>query len=217
MKIAVFGTGMVGRTVGGKLVELGHEVKMGSRTADNANAAEWAAAHGDRATHGTYADAAAFGEIAFNCTAGAGSMEALRLAGAANLNGKILVDISNPLDFSKGMPPSLFISNTDSLGEEIQRTFPDVKVVKTLNTVNCDVMVDPARLGGPSAVFVSGNDADAKSQVSQILTEGFGWQQIVDLGDITTARGTEAYLLLWIRMWGALQTADFNVRIVKPQ
>ena len=215
MRIAIFGTGSVGKTVGTKLVELGHDVKMGSRTADNTNAAEWAAARGERATHGTYADAAEFGEIVFNCTAGSGTLDALRAAGEAALNGKILVDIANPLDFSKGMPPSLLLCNDDSLGEEIQRTYPDVRVVKTLNTVNANVMVDPARLEEDTAVFVSGNDPDAKAQIAQILTEGFGWKDVVDLGDITTARGTEAYLLLWVRLWGAFQTPDFNVKIVR--
>jgi 8-hydroxy-5-deazaflavin:NADPH oxidoreductase len=127
----------------------------------------------------------------------------------------VLVDIANPLDFSKGMPPTLFVSNDDSLGERIQRAFPELKVVKALNTMSCTVMVNPALLPGEHATFVSGNDAGAKAQVKQILTEGFGWKQVVDLGDITTARGTESFLPLWIRLWGALRTADFNVQIVK--
>jgi 8-hydroxy-5-deazaflavin:NADPH oxidoreductase len=127
----------------------------------------------------------------------------------------VLVDIANPLDFSKGMPPTLFVSNDDSLGERIQRAFPELKVVKALNTMSCTVMVNPALLPGEHATFVSGNDAGAKAQVKQILTEGFGWKQVVDLGDITTARGTESFLPLWIRMWGVLGTVDFNIQIVK--
>lgn len=215
MKIGVLGTGMVGQAIAGKLVALGHEVTMGSRTADNPKATEWATGAGERASNGTYADAAAFGELVFNCTAGGGSLEALAAAGADNLRGKILVDVANPLDFSKGMPPTLFVSGDDSLGEQIQRAYPDTQVVKTLNTINCQVMVDPGKVPGDHVVFVSGNDAGAKSRVTSLLTEGFGWKQVMDLGDITTARGTEAYLLLWLRMWGAIGNADFNIVIAK--
>jgi predicted dinucleotide-binding enzyme len=216
MKIAVLGTGMVGTTIASKLVTLGHDVRMGARDAANEKAAAWAKGAGASASHGTFADAATHGELVFNCTSGAGSIAALTAAGAAALRGKILIDIANPLDFSKGMPPSLFVSNTDSLGEQIQRAFPEVRVVKTLNTINCQVMVDPARVAGAEHdVFVSGNDAGAKGQVTEILRGWFGWKHVTDLGDITTARGTEAYLLLWIRLWGALGTGDFNVRIIR--
>lgn len=215
MKIGIFGTGMVGQTVGAKLVTLGHEVKLGSRTADNEKAAEWVQKTGAGASAGTFADAAAFGELLFNCTAGAGSLAALEAAGDANLSGKVLVDIANALDFSKGMPPRLSIVNDDSLGEQIQRAHPALKVVKTLNTVNCQVMVDASRVKGEHTMFVSGNDAAAKKQVTQMLTEWFGWKDVIDLGDITTARGTEMYLPLWVRLWGALGTADFNVQIVR--
>ncbi len=215
MKIGVLGTGAVGGTIASKLIALGHEVKMGSRTANNEKAVAWAKEAGARASAGTYEDAAAFGEVLFNCTSGAGSLAALEAAGAANLRGKILLDVSNPLDFGKGMPPTLFVSNDDSLGERIQRAFPELKVVKTLNTVNCEIMVDPARLGADTDVFVSGNDEEAKARVSEILRGWFGWKSVIDLGDITTARGTEAYLPLWIRLWGALGTANFNVRVVR--
>ena len=154
MNIAILGTGMVGETIGTKLVELGHKVKMGSRTVDNPKAVEWVAKNGNSASAGTFSDAAKFAEIVFNCTQGQHSLEALHLAGEENLSGKILVDVSNPLDFSRGMPPSLTISNTDSLGETIQRAFPTAKVVKTLNTVNCQVMVKPGALKSESSVFV---------------------------------------------------------------
>lgn len=214
MKIGVFGTGMVGTTIGNKLVELGHEVKMGSRTADNEKAVAWASAAGERATHGTYADAGAFGEIIFLCTQGGGSIEALQAAGAGNLDGKLILDISNPLDFSKGMPPTLFVFGEDSLGEQIQRAFPNAKVVKTLNTINCNVMVDPSRVPGEHDVFVSGNDDQAKQQVTEILRDWFGWKSVLDLGDISTARATEAYLMFWVRLWGKLQIPDFNIKVV---
>jgi hypothetical protein len=143
-----------------------------------------------------------------------GTLEALRQATAEHLNGKILVDISNPLDFSKGMPPSLFVCNTDSLAEQIQREFPETKVVKTLNTINCNVMVNPSLVPGEHDVFVSGNDADAKMKVKEILTS-FGWQNIVDLGDITTARATEMWVFIWVRLWGYVGHPNFNLHIAK--
>lgn len=216
MKVAVFGTGNVGDTIGSKLVELGHNVMMGSRTADNEKAKAFAAKHNGKAGAGTYEDAAAFGEMIFNCTAGVGSLEALKMAGEKNLNGKIIVDIANPLDFSKGMPPSLAISNTNSLGEEIQRAFPQVKVVKALNTMWCGLMVNPAMInGGDHNVFISGNDAGAKEEVKKILYS-FGWtdKNILDLGDITKARGTEMYLPIWLSIYGATNNGAFNIKIV---
>jgi predicted dinucleotide-binding enzyme len=216
MNVAVLGTGMVGKAIAGKLVSLGHRVRMGSRTAGNVQAVAWAEAAGPDASEGTFADAAAHGEIVFVCTSGGGTLEALHSAGAGNLSGKIVIDVSNPLDFSRGMPPSLFVGNTDSLGEQVQRAFPDAKVVKTLNTVTAPVMVDPRRLGdGDHHVFVAGNDPGAKERVTALLREGFGWRHVVDLGDITQARGTEAYLALWIRLYGALGTADFNLKLVR--
>jgi len=215
MKIGVFGTGMVGHTLATKLVELGHDVRMGSRTKDNPKAVAWVEKGGARASQGTFADAAAFGELLVNCTEGQASLAALHAAGAQNLSGKVLIDVSNPLDFSRGMPPSLTVSNTDSMGEQLQREFPELRVVKALNTINCSIMVDPASVaGGDHDVFVSGNDASAKGDVTKLL-RSFGWRSIVDLGDITTARGTEAYLLLWIRLYGALGTPSFNVKIVR--
>lgn len=215
MKIGILGTGMVGGTIGGKLVALGHEVMMGSRTAGNEKAAAWAKAAGGRAAHGVFADAAAHGELVFNCTAGGGAVDAVQAAGADNLRGKILIDIANPLDFSKGMPPALLFPADDSIGERVQRALPDTKVVKALNTVNHEVMVDPGRVPGSHDLFISGNDAAAKTRVTGLLRDWFGWTSIIDLGDITTARGTESYLPLWIRLWGALGTADFNVKVVR--
>jgi len=217
MKLGVLGTGIVGQTIASKLVALGHEVIMGARDAGNAKATEWAAKAGRGAAHGTFADAAAAaGELLFNCTSGAAALEVLRAATDANLRGKILVDVTNPLDFSKGFPPSLFTPSGDSLGEQIQRAFPELKVVKTLNTVAAPVMVDPASLaGGEHDVFVSGNDAGAKARVTEILRGWFGWKNVVDLGDLSTARGTEAYLLFWLRLFGATKTPIFNVKLVR--
>jgi len=215
VKLGVLGTGVVGNTIATKLVQLGHEVKMGSRTAGNEKAVQWTRANGTMASNGTFAEAAEFGEIVFNCTAGTASLEALKLAGARNLKGKILVDISNPLDFSKGMPPTFTVCNTDSIGEQIQRAFPDAKVVKTLNTINTNVMVTPQIVPGPHDIFMSGNDAKAKTKVREIVTDWFGWKSVIDLGDITTARGTEMYLALWVRLMAVNQTPNFNIRIMK--
>jgi 8-hydroxy-5-deazaflavin:NADPH oxidoreductase len=215
MKIGVLGTGMVGEAIGTKLVQLGHEVKMGSRTANNDKGAAWTKQNGTKASHGTFADAAAFGEILFNCTSGGASLDALRMAGADNLKGKVLIDIANPLDFSRGMPPSLLVCNTDSLGEQIQRAFPEAKVVKSLNTMNCNLMVNPALLPDEHVVFVSGNDAGAKATVTTILKDWFGWQSVIDLGDITTARGTEMVLPLWVSLMGKVGSPLFNFKIVK--
>ena len=200
MKIGILGTGVVGRTIGARLAQLGHDVKLGGR-----------AAAGD---HARFADAAAFGELLFNCTNGAASLEALQAAGAKNLDGKPLLDVSNPLDFSKGMPPRLLFCNDDSLGERIQKAFPGAKVVKTLNTLNADLMVHPEKLRGDHEVFVGGNDAAAKQQAVALL-KTFGWKNVIDLGDITSARATEMWLPLWLRLYGAFGNADFNLHIAR--
>jgi hypothetical protein len=211
--IAILGTGMVGDAIGTKLVSLGHKVMMGSRTSNNEKAAAWEARNGSYATIGTFADAAAFGEIIFNCTQGKVSLEALQLAGRENLQHKILIDLANPLDFSNGKLPTLAVCNTDSLGEVIQRQFSDIKVVKTLNTMNCQLMVNPGLLAEPGNVFMCGNDAGAKAETEAIL-RSFGWKKIIDLGDISAARGTEQLLPLWIRLMGTLGTPMFNFNIV---
>jgi len=215
MKIAVLGTGVVGSTVGTALVGAGHSVWMGSRTPDNPRAAQWAESVGEGAAYGTFTAAARFGEMVFNCTSGAASLEALRQAGAESLRGKVLVDLANPLDFSRGMPPSLTVCNTDSLGEQIQRAFPETRVVKALNTMSCRIMVDPGRVPGRHHVFLSGDDARAKADVAALLAQAFGWpwESILDLGDITTARGTEMLLPVWVRLWGALGTPEFNFHV----
>ena len=209
---------MVGRTVGGKLIELGHEVRMGSREAGKDAAVEWVQAAGERASEGTFADAAEFGELVINATAGGASLEVLRSAGPENLAGKVLVDIANALDFSDGMPPTLSVSNDASLAERIQAAFPDARVVKALNTVNARVMVEPDALQESTNVFVCGNDSAAKARVIELL-ETFGWLSgdIIDLGDITSARGPEMYLPLWLRLMGALGTPEFNIRVVRGQ
>jgi predicted dinucleotide-binding enzyme len=225
MKIGVFGTGIVGRSLAGALLELGHSVRVGTRDPAATMAktepdrmgtppfAAWGKEHRG-AELVTIAQAAAHGELLVNAMSGVGAVDALKVAGDA-LSGKVLVDISNPLDFSKGMPPTLAVSNTDSLGEQIQRAFPAVKVVKTLNTVTASLMVAPKTLAdGDHTMFVCGNDAGAKATVTTLL-QSFGWRDIVDLGDITNARGTEMYLPLWLRCWGAIKTPIFSVKLVR--
>jgi len=174
MRIGILGTGIVGQTLGTKLVSIGNDVKLGSRSATNEKAAGWVKATRRGASQGSFADAAAFGEVLFNCTSGKVSLDALRQAGAKNLDGKVLVDVANPLDFSKGMPPTLTVCNDDSLGERIQREFPKARVVKSLNTMSASVMVDPKVVPGDHAIFVCGNDAAAKSQVADILKKSDG-------------------------------------------
>jgi predicted dinucleotide-binding enzyme len=207
---------MVGRALATRLFDLGHEVVMGSRDAGNAAAAEWLARDvaGRHARTGTFADAAAAAEIVINATSGQASLAALELAGAANLAGKVLLDVSNPLDFSHGMPPTLTVANTDSLGEQIQRAFPEALVVKTLNTVNCEVMVHPESLAEEHTMFVAGDDAGAKESATEVL-RGFGWRAVLDLGGIGAARGMEAYVLLWVSMRMAQETNAFNIKVVR--
>ena len=228
MKVGIIGTGMVGQAIGGKLAELGHDVMFGTRDVEktlartepdgygNPSFGTWKKEH-DSVKLGTFKDAAVHGDIVFNATKGMVSVEALKSAGKENLSGKILVDIANALDSSGGSLPTLAVCNTESLGEQIQEAFPDTKVVKTLNTMNAIIMTNPEGLPGDHNVFISGNDAVAKGQVAGYLIEWFGWKKenIIDLGDITTARGTEMLLPIWIRLYGVLQSPSFNFHIVK--
>jgi 8-hydroxy-5-deazaflavin:NADPH oxidoreductase len=226
VRFGILGTGVVGKTIAARLDGLGHEVIVGTRDPEEtASRAEpdaygnppfgvWQEEHPE-VKLGAFGEAAAHGEMVVNATAGAVSLEALEQAGEGNLSGKVLMDVSNPLDFSKGMPPTLSVSNTDSLGEQIQRRFPQARVVKTLHTMNARLMVDPAQLAGADhTVFVSGDDAEAKQAVTELLWS-FGWADIIDLGDITTARGTEMMLPVWLRLFGALRKPVFNFKIVR--
>jgi predicted dinucleotide-binding enzyme len=213
MKIGVLGTGVTGQTIASKLVELGHDVMMGSRGEAHPNAVAWAKDQGHNALYGTFMNAAAFGEIVFNCTLGSATLDALRMAGADSLKDKILIDTSNPLNRTTD-PWTLTVCNNDSLGEQIQRIFPDTKVVKTLNTVNANVMVDPMRLGERTQVFVSGNDIEAKATVVMILRDWFDWKEILDLGDITTSRSVEMFLPLWQSLRKTIPGQRFNIKVV---
>jgi hypothetical protein len=216
---------MVGRTLAVRLAELGHTVTVGTRDPqatlgrtqpDPMGGEPYAAWAQQNPGVGlaAFAAAASGAELIVNATNGAASLDVLAQAGAENLAGKVLVDIANPLEFGQGVPPTLFVKDTDSLGEKIQRAYPEARVVKTLNTLNADLMAYPEKLPDSSTVFVSGNDADAKKIVASLLTE-FGHRDVIDLGDITTARGTEMLLPVWLRLWGALGTPEFNFKIVR--
>jgi predicted dinucleotide-binding enzyme len=226
MDIAVLGTGMVGRAISARLSDLGHTVTIGTRDpgatlartdADgmgNPPFATWHADHADL-TLTTFADAASGAEVVVNASSGAATLDVLRLAGADNLAGKPLLDIANPLDFSAGFPPTLSVKDTDSLGEQVQRAFPEARVVKTLNTMNAHLMVHPRQLAdGDHTVFVSGDDADAKRVATTLLTE-MGHTDVIDLGGIETARGTEMLLPLWLRLMNSLGGPFFNVKVVR--
>ena len=223
--IAVLGTGMVGQAIAGRLNELGHSVVVGTRDPEatlarsepdqmgNAPFSAWLGTHAD-VELATFADAAAGADLVVNASSGAVTLEVLGLAGADNLAGKVLVDIANPLDFSAGFPPTLSVKDTDSLGEQVQRAFPEAKVVKALNTLTASLMVEPKSLGESSTVFVSGEDAAAKATVVEIL-ESFGHDDVIDLGGIETARGTEMVLPIWLRLMGTLGTGHFNFKVVR--
>ena len=225
--IGILGTGMVGRTIGARLAELGYPVMIGTRDVAKTQAktekgpyggptfAEWHKQH-QNIKLGSFAEAAKFGEILFNCTNGVASLEVFQAAKPENVKGKTVIDISNPLDFSKGMPPSLVpqFANTNSLAEEIQKTYPGANIVKSLNIVNCEVMVNAKKTNGDPTMFVAGNNAAAKDETKAILKQ-FGWNDIIDLGDITGARGMEMVLPIWLRVWGATQNGYFGFKIVR--
>jgi len=226
MHIAVFGTGSVGRTLAPAFASHGHQVTVGTRSVSHTLGrtepdarglkpfSHWQVDH-PTISLATFADAARPSEVVVNATNGAQSLAVFEQAGAANLEGKIIVDVANPLDFTGGFPPSLDPVNTDSLAEQLQRAFPASRVVKTLNTVNAAVMAQPSMLArGDHSLFMSGNDPDAKATVGVLLAE-LGWQDIIDLGDITTARGPEMWLALWVRMMSVFGTANFNIKVVR--
>ncbi|MDQ3858321.1 MAG: NAD(P)-binding domain-containing protein [Actinomycetota bacterium] len=201
MRVGVLGTGVVGTTLAGKLRELGHEVRVGSRDGSK----------GD----GTFSDVAAHGELLLNCTAGVASLAALEQAGEESLRGKVLVDVANPLDFSGGFPPRLSVCNDDSLAEQIQRRFREARVVKALNTVGAPVMVEPGIVPDEHTLFVAGDDQAAKEEVVRLL-ESMGWsrERVIDLGGIEASRGLEMYLPLWVSLFRKHGSPLLNVRVL---
>ena len=214
MNIGVLGTGIVGQTIADKLISVGHNVKMGSRSANNEKALEWASKNPKNASAGTFSEATQFGEVIFLATKGDVTLDVIKLADLTNFTGKTVIDISNPLDFSQGFPPTLSICNTNSLGEEVQKILPEAHVVKALNTLTASLMVAPEKLPLDTDLFICGNSAEGKATVKRLLEE-FGWKNIIDLGDITNARGTEQLLPLWVRLYAAFGSGEFNFKIVR--
>jgi hypothetical protein len=223
MKIGIIGSGVVAQTLGSKLIGQGHDLVLGTRDPNKlddkkmfgATLREWKSQTGGRARVVTFEEAAAHGELLINATSGLVSLDALKLAQAEKVGGKILIDVANELDASKGIPPAVLACQERCLAERIQAAFPNLKVVKSLNTISAPVMVDPKAVGGGDhTVFVSRNDADAKSKVTALL-KSFGWTDVLDLGDLASARGPEMYLAMWIRLWGATQTGQLNIKVVR--
>ena len=223
MKIGIIGSGVVAQTLGAKLIELGHDVVLGTRDPakldEKKNMAgtlrEWIARTDKKGKVASFKDAAAHGELLFSAVHGQNTIEALQLAGADKIGGKVLIDTGNELDFSKGMPPGALASQSNCLAERVQAAFPNLKVVKSLNTIGAPVMVAPQALaGGEHTVFVSGNDAAAKAATAEVL-KSFGWKDVLDLGDISSARGPEMYMAMWLRLWGATGTGMVNVKVVR--
>jgi predicted dinucleotide-binding enzyme len=214
MRVGILGAGRVAQALGSKLVEVGQDVMLGAR--DPLKLQEWQVKSGGKGKVGSLEDAASHGEILVIAVKGIAALDVLAQAGESRMNGKILIDLSNSVIFSEGMPTTLLVANSDSLAEQIQRTYPQVKVVKTLNTVGSSVMVNPRQVAdGEHDLFVSGNDADAKAQVTQLLTSWFGWRHVIDLGDITSARSAEMYFILWNNIRVKLGTPLFNIKIVQ--
>lgn len=196
MKIGILGTGDVGKALGNGCVSLGYETMMGARDANNPKAREWADKAGSKAKTGTFAEAAGFGDLVFLCTLGVANRQVLELTGPARLKGKVLIDATNPLDFSAGFPPSLLTPKEGSGGAEVQAAAPEALVVKAFNTVGNADMFKPDFPGGPPDMFICGNDEDAKRQVGKLLNE-FGWG-VIDVGPIASAHYLEAMCLVWV-------------------
>ncbi len=223
MKIGIIGSGSVAQTLGTKLIGLGHEVVLGTRDPEKldepkmfaATLRQWRETTKGRARIATFKEAAAHGDVLINATSGTISVEALKLAAAGEVGPKVLIDVANELDASKGLPPAALASQERCLAERIQAAFPNLRVVKSLNTIGAPVMVDPRALaGGDHTVFVSGNDAEAKLTVATLL-RAFGWTDVLDLGDLSSARGPEMYMAMWIRLWGATKTGQLNIKVVR--
>jgi 8-hydroxy-5-deazaflavin:NADPH oxidoreductase len=228
MKISILGTGMVGQTLAAALASKGHEVMMGTRDVARSLASTelsgyglpafgvWHKDHGHLRV-GNFAEVAQFGDLLVNASNGGASLQALGLANLGAVGSKVLIDVANDLDVSKGMPPASRISDVAGTGlaEKIQAAYPKLRVVKTLNTMNAAVMVNPGLVaGGDSTVFLSGNDADAKATARGIL-EAFGWKDIMDLGDITSSRAVEMLMPIWLRAWGVMGQTPFNFKIAR--
>lgn len=219
MNIGILGTGAVGQSIATALVNKGHNVMMGSRSVQNEKLQTWLQQQNEKAQGGSFAEAAAFGEIVFLCLNGAQTLTVVQALDADSLLGKVVIDVTNPLDFSAGMPPRILsqFNNGQSLGEAVQQALPQAHVVKALNTVNAEVMVNPNQVAnGDHHLPMCGNDAGAKQKAKDLFTQSFGWKKenLLDLGGIGAARTTEAYVPLWVGFYQHLQTHLFNIKLV---
>jgi 8-hydroxy-5-deazaflavin:NADPH oxidoreductase len=209
VQIGIVGTGVVARFLGQAWADAGHQVSFGTRDPEQTRTREeWA---GSDLPLAAYVDLE--GQVYVNSTKGDGSLAALKAVGPA-LNGKVVIDTSNALDSTSGFPPSLFVKDTDSLAEQLQRALPEARLVKMFNTMAHEVMVDPAGLPQESTVFVAGNDEKAR-QTAKELAGDLGWTDVLDLGDLTAARGLEMYISLWLRIYGVLGRPEFNIKVVR--
>lgn len=228
MKVAVLGTGMVGQTLALALAAKGNDVRFGTRDVAKSLASTqpngygmpsfgiWHKDHSAIEVQ-TFAAAAQWGDLLINATNGSVSLAALAHANAGSVGNKVLIDVANDLDFSKGMPPASRSNDVagGGLAEKIQAAYPNLRVVKTLNTMNALVMVNPNLVaGGDSTVFMSGNDAAAKALVNELL-QSFGWNDIMDLGDISSSRAVEMLMPIWLRAYGVLGQTPYNFKIVR--
>jgi predicted dinucleotide-binding enzyme len=211
MKIGILGSGEVGQKLADGLVAIGHTVKMGTRSPDKVST--WAARHGGKASVGSFSDAASFGEIAVLATSWEGTSSALQLAGAGNFSGKVVIDVTNPLDFSKGVPPRLAVGRDDSGGETVQRLLPGARVVKAFNIVGNPHMFRPDFPGGPPTMFICGSDGSAKKQATEIL-DAFGWET-VDIGGIEMSRLLEPLAMLWIMYYFKTGTGNHAFKLLQ--
>jgi predicted dinucleotide-binding enzyme len=214
MKIGILGSGPVGRALGKGFASKGHDVMLGSRTPSKPEVQEWLKATSGKVSAGTFSEAANHGDIIVLCLLGEGTEPAIKVAGTKNFDGKLVIDATNPLDFSKGMPPGLFVGTTDSLGERVQRLLPTAKVVKCFNTVNNQTMTNPQMKEGLADMMICGNDESAKRQVAGLLKQ-FGWGEPIDIGGIDGARWLEAYTALWVRLAMKLGSFGIAARILR--
>jgi predicted dinucleotide-binding enzyme len=214
MKIGILGSGPVGRSLGKGFASNGHDVRLGSRTPGKQEVQDWLKTTKGKVSAGTFSEAARHGDVLVLCCLGEAAEEVIKLSGMNNLDGKLVIDATNPLDFSKGMPPGLFVGTSDSLGERVQRMLPNAKVVKCFNMVNNQTMTNPRMKEGLPDMIICGNNDAAKQQVAGLLKE-FGWGEPIDIGGIDGSRWLEAYTALWVRLAIKLGSWSIAAKILK--
>jgi 8-hydroxy-5-deazaflavin:NADPH oxidoreductase len=213
MRVGVLGTGEVARRLAAGFRSRGHDVMIGSRDPDKPELREWLSGDGAGVEAGTFAQAAAYGELLVLAVLGNAAEDAIAQAGPENFAGKVVIDVMNPLDFSGGFPPKLSISGEDSLGERVQRALPEAKVVKAFNTIGSPYFVDPSFSEGRPTMLIAGDDEEAKRIVTDVLAD-FGWTHTVDIGGIAGSRELEAICILWVKIGGARGAWDHGFSLL---